>query len=67
VLDERITKVKDLISQREEIDTELAHLFGIEARQAEARSPRRCSKCGEAGHRATNCSQGKDLVPSSTT
>ena len=63
MLDERITRVKELISQREEIDAELAGLFGFEPRQTETRSPRRCSKCGEAGHRATNCPQGKDPVP----
>ena len=66
MLDERITRVKDLISQREEIDAELARLFGFEPSQAEARSPRRCSKCGEAGHRATNCPQGKEPLPPST-
>jgi hypothetical protein len=59
MLDERITRVKELISQREEIDTELASLFGIDPRQTEAKPPRRCSKCGEAGHRATNCPQAQ--------
>ena len=67
MLDERITRVKELISQREEIDAELAGLFGIDPRQAGVKPPRRCSKCGEAGHRATNCPQGRDTVPLSGT
>jgi hypothetical protein len=49
-IDDRITRVKVLIQKREEIDTELANLFGIKAKKM-----LRCSKCGEEGHNAKTC------------
>jgi hypothetical protein len=51
-IDERISRVKDLIQKREEIDAELAGLFGLAARVKKAL---RCSKCGEEGHNAKTC------------
>jgi len=48
-IDERIARVKDLIQKREEIDAELAGMFGLATR---AKKPLRCSKCGEEGHNA---------------
>jgi Zinc knuckle len=51
-IDDRITRVKNLIQKREEIDTELANLFGITIK---AKKMLRCSKCGEEGHNAKTC------------
>ena len=65
MLDERITRVKDLIARREEIDAELMSLLNIGQRQTEPKPSRRCSKCGDAGHRATTCPKLLAL-PSST-
>jgi hypothetical protein len=50
-IDDRIARVKDLI-QREEIDAELAGLFGISVK---AKKTLRCSKCGDEGHNAKTC------------
>jgi hypothetical protein len=49
---DRIRRVKDLIQKREEIDTELAGLFGIAVK---AKKTLRCSKCGEEGHNTKTC------------
>jgi hypothetical protein len=54
-IDERIARVKELIQKREEIDTELAGLFGLSARVNGKKTPR-CSKCGSEGHNAKTCS-----------
>jgi hypothetical protein len=51
-IDERIARAKDLIQKREEIDTELAGLFGIAVK---AKKTLRCSKCGAEGHNAKTC------------
>jgi hypothetical protein len=51
--DDRITRVKDLIQRREEIDAELAGLFNITIK---SKKTLRCSKCGEEGHNAKTCS-----------
>jgi hypothetical protein len=51
-IDDKITRARDLIQKREEIDAELAVLFGIIPR---ARKNLRCSKCGEEGHNAKTC------------
>lgn len=51
-IDTRIARVKELIARREELDAELAELFGGSLK--ERRTPK-CSNCGEAGHRASNC------------
>jgi zinc knuckle protein len=60
-IDDRIAVVKDLIKRREEIDAELSALLGVscEPSHREAKAPRRCSICGESGHRATTCPQTK--------
>ena len=64
MLDERIARVKELIAQREEIDAELMSLLNIDRRETEPKPSRRCSKCGEAGHRATTCSTLPALLSS---
>jgi hypothetical protein len=51
-IDDRIARVKDLIQKREEIDKELAGLFGITVK---SKKTLRCSKCGEEGHNAKTC------------
>jgi hypothetical protein len=51
-IDDRIAKAKGLIQKREEIDAELAEIFGISVR---GKKTSRCSKCGEEGHNAKTC------------
>jgi hypothetical protein len=50
--DDKISRVKELIKKREDIDAELAVLFGISVR---AKKTLRCSKCGDEGHNAKTC------------
>jgi hypothetical protein len=63
-IDDRIALVKDLIKRREEIDVELSALLGISGDPPirEAKASRRCSICGESGHRATTCPQTKQEI-----
>ena len=51
-LDAKITRVKELIAKREQLDAELSELLGGTARERRAA---RCSLCGEPGHRASTC------------
>ena len=51
-IDDKITRVKELIQKREEIDTELADMFGLVVR---GKKSLRCSKCGAEGHNAKTC------------
>jgi hypothetical protein len=51
-IDGKITRVKELIAKREELDAELNELLGGGVR--EKRSPK-CSISGEPGHRASTC------------
>jgi hypothetical protein len=51
-IDDKITRVKSLIEKREEIDAELADMFGINIR---TKKTLRCSKCGIEGHNAKTC------------
>lgn len=51
-IDERIARVKELIQKREEIDAELASMFGLAGR---VKKSLRCSKCGAEGHNAKTC------------
>lgn len=53
-LDTAITRVKELIAQRESIDAELASIFGGTALPIK-RAPPTCTKCGQPGHRSNNC------------
>ena len=53
-IDSQIARVKDLIARREEIDAELADMFGIVPK---ARKIKRCSTCNEEGHTARTCPQ----------
>jgi hypothetical protein len=51
-IDVRISRVKELITKREEIDAELASLLGM---TVGSRKPQKCATCGEAGHTARTC------------
>jgi hypothetical protein len=53
-LDERLTRIKDLIETKERVDAELEELIGgsLEKRK---RSPQKCSNCEQEGHTARNC------------
>ena len=51
-IDTKIARVKDLIRRREEIDTELANIFGSTLK---SRKTLRCSRCGEEGHNSKTC------------
>ena len=54
IIDERIARVKELIQKREEIDAELAGLFGLSPR---VKKTARCTKCGGEGHNAKTCTE----------
>jgi hypothetical protein len=58
-IDERIARVKELIQKREEIDAELAGLFGLSPR---AKKTARCTKCGGEGHNAKTCTAPEPQV-----
>ncbi len=53
-IDTQITRVKDLIAKREEIDAELSTILGVTPK---ARKTQRCSICNEEGHTARTCTQ----------
>lgn len=52
MLDTKIARVKELISQKEAVDTELATLLGGEVKKTIT-----CSKCQAQGHTARSCPQ----------
>lgn len=63
-IDDRISTVKSLIAKREEIDAQLEALFrgqGVQRRQ------QKCSRCGQAGHRADSCPQNESSPDSMST
>jgi hypothetical protein len=59
-IEDRITTVKSLIAKREQIDAELAALFGGEAPR---KRQQKCSRCGEVGHRADACPDKEARLP----
>ena len=50
-MDYDITRAKELIERREQIDEELAAIFAT----GKSRKPQKCSSCGEEGHSARTC------------
>jgi hypothetical protein len=58
-IEERISIVKDLIAKREEIDRQLAELFGGTIAESASKTERKCKTCGELGHTARTCQHGK--------
>lgn len=59
-IDDQITRVKALLAKRDEIDAELAALFGG---AAPSRRPMHCSSCGQEGHTAKACTVHKTPGP----
>jgi hypothetical protein len=57
-LDDTIAHVKQLISQREAINAELAIIFG--GGTPSTRKPQTCGKCGEPGHTARTCTKTQE-------
>jgi hypothetical protein len=55
-IDDRISLAKRLIAQREEIDTQLAELFGGVLQE---KRQQRCRNCGESGHSSRTCPKEK--------
>lgn len=55
-MDFDVARAKELIAQREEIDTELKAIFGASTDKANGtRKPQACSLCGQTGHSARSC------------
>jgi hypothetical protein len=54
-VDSKLQRIKELITQKEAIDTELESL--IVGAPAKEQKPRACSKCGLEGHSARKCPQ----------
>jgi len=52
-MDAKLTRIKELIEQKEAIDTELASL--IAGAPVMVRKPRTCKICGQEGHTARTC------------
>jgi hypothetical protein len=51
----KLARLKELINQREAIDSELGQILGIEKKERKAQV---CSKCGQEGHSARTCIAG---------
>ena len=61
-IDTQIARAKELIAKREEIDIQLAVLFGGLASTRKARS---CKLCGSPDHDARSCNQPEKPADSS--
>jgi hypothetical protein len=59
-IDTQIARVKELIAKREEIDEQLAALFGG---TSPAKKTRRCKICDGEGHNAVTCPKRQDNNP----
>ena len=53
-MDERFIRIRTLIGEIEERESELTALMG--GAPAKTRKPQQCSKCGQEGHSARTCS-----------
>ncbi len=54
-MDLDIERAKELIVQRDAIDTELTELFSGTSSRVSSRKSQKCSACGEEGHSARTC------------
>lgn len=54
-LDATMTRIRELVQKREEIDAELLSVLNITATEPKGRKQQTCSKCGKAGHTARTC------------
>ena len=54
-LDATMTRIRELVQEREEIDAELLSVLNTTARESKERKQQTCSKCGKAGHTARTC------------
>jgi hypothetical protein len=59
-IDTQIARVKELIAKREEIDEQLAALFGGAPL---AKKTRRCKICDGEGHNASTCPERPGATP----
>jgi hypothetical protein len=59
-LADQIARAKELIAKRDEIDEQLAALFGG---APVVKKTRRCKICGGEGHNATTCPERQDENP----
>jgi hypothetical protein len=50
-----MTRIRELVQEREEIDAELLSVLNITATEPKGRKQQTCSKCGKAGHTARTC------------
>lgn len=63
-LEPTITRVKQLIAQREAIEAELAAIFAGGSPTSVRRTPT-CKKCGEQGHTARSCTSATNKTEES--
>jgi len=59
-IDAQIARIKEIITKREELDEQLAALFGG---AAVTKKTRRCKICDGEGHNALTCPERPDKDP----
>jgi len=60
-IDAQIARAKELIAKREEIDEQIAALFG--GAPSPPKKTRRCKICDSDGHNAMTCPERPDKAP----
>jgi hypothetical protein len=64
-MDSRLTRIKELIEQKEAIDSELDSL--IAGGSVKIRKPKTCTSCGAEGHTARTCPKKAGATAAETT